>query len=88
MKSTLIFNSPCSEIDLRWRHNFTRDILGPLSEAFGAARSLKYSEVQEFDRKIREFKLPDKAKLGNTSELRKLVRMLYKDMRKIVDIWL
>ncbi|KAI5123022.1 hypothetical protein M0805_007643 [Coniferiporia weirii] len=38
-----------------WKYRFTKEITGPVSEHLCLARPTKYSEILEFDRKIRDF---------------------------------
>ncbi|KAL5512411.1 hypothetical protein ACEPAG_3403 [Sanghuangporus baumii] len=39
----------------RWRHRFVKDVVGPISEHLCLTRPIKYSEILDFDRRIREF---------------------------------
>ena len=52
----------------RWRQRFVENIIGPISENQLLARRAKYSEVMEFDKKIREF--PDPPIQPSSDELK------------------
>ena len=39
----------------RWRYRFVKDTIGPVSEELSLARPIKYSEILDYDRRIREF---------------------------------
>lgn len=41
--------------DWRWKQLFAKEIIGPVAEFMALAKPVKYSEVIELDRKIREF---------------------------------
>lgn len=47
-----------------WKYRFAKEVLGPTSEYMGKVRPVKYSEILELDRKIREF--PDYYYPSNT----------------------
>ena len=39
----------------RWKNRFTKEVIGPIAQQMCLARVIKYSEILEFDRKLREF---------------------------------
>lgn len=70
----------------KWKLDFTKDVIGPLSEECGSARPLKYSEVLEYDRKIRDFKFLHDEKLDANSNSMQYMWPFYKDICKLFII--
>ena len=70
----------------RWRHRFVKEIAGPISEHLCLTRPIKYSEILDFDRRIREFDDPPLAPSlsdpGTIGEFRPRLWALQKELSK------
>ncbi|OCB89593.1 hypothetical protein A7U60_g3191 [Sanghuangporus baumii] len=68
----------------RWRHRFVRDVVGPISEHLCLTRPIKYSEILDFDRRIREFGdppiPPNLTDSGPSAELRPRMWVMQKEL--------
>lgn len=51
-----LIKAPC--LAYFWRLRFCKEVVGPIAETLSEMRPIKYSEILEFDRKIREFDSP------------------------------
>ena len=74
----------------QWRYRFSRDVLPHVLEKLCSAHSIKYSEILELDRRVRDFpthpyllRPPPKDKLGMDPEffqLHPLITAWYREM--------
>ncbi|KAL5480285.1 hypothetical protein ACEPAI_1555 [Sanghuangporus weigelae] len=68
----------------RWRHRFVKEVVGPISEHLCLTRPIKYSEILDFDRRIREFEdppiLPNLTDSGPAAELRPRMWAMQKEL--------
>ena len=61
-----------------WQYRFARDVLPKLTDKICSARPIKYSEILELDRLIRDFELhPCSKRLFNAATFPRDVRRLY-----------
>ena len=69
-----------------WKHRYTKEILAPTAEYMGKVRPVKYSDILEYDRKIREFPEYPEMKFDDNVPMsynpRKLMWRRYKEIRK------
>lgn len=76
-------------IDWRWKDTFVKEVTGPVAEFMALTKPVKYSEVIELDRKIREYNMkPVPAELLATDAdmvaiLRRSTLGVYREIGKV-----
>ena len=72
--------------DFKWRQNFCKEVIGPLAETITSVQPMKYVEVLEYDRKIREYDFIHDDEINESANPTRYMWWFYKDIRTLLYV--